>query len=90
MGIQGNYNSFFTCYLKVVLDRFFENLEFVLDYSISHYFGSYLSNMINNLKTKDEWKIQLSIIISFMSSKDTTETRIMHTWSDNITGNETD
>ena len=37
MGIQGNYNSFFTCYFKVALDRFFENLESVLDYSISHY-----------------------------------------------------
>ena len=37
MGIQRNDNSFFTCYLKVILDRFFENSEFVLDYSISHY-----------------------------------------------------
>ena len=37
MGIQGNENSFFTCYLKVVLDQFFWNLEFVLDDSISHY-----------------------------------------------------
>ena len=37
MGIQGNENSFFTCYLKVVLDRFFWNLEFVPDDSISHY-----------------------------------------------------
>ena len=40
MGIQGNENSFFTCYLKVVLDRFFWNLEFVVDDSVSHY--SYL------------------------------------------------
>ena len=38
MGIQGNDNSIFTCYLKVVLDRIFENLESILDYSISHYF----------------------------------------------------
>ena len=38
MGIQGNDNSFFTCYLKVVLDQLFEILEFVLDYSISHCF----------------------------------------------------
>ena len=38
MGVQGNDNSIFTCYLKVVLDQFFENLESVLDYSISHYF----------------------------------------------------
>ena len=37
MGIQRNENSFFTCYLKVVLDRFSWNLEFVSDDSISHY-----------------------------------------------------
>ena len=37
-GYTREWNSFFTCYLKVVLDRFFENLEFVLDGSISHYF----------------------------------------------------
>ena len=37
MGVQGNENSFFTCYLKVVLDQFFWNLEFTLDDSISHY-----------------------------------------------------
>ena len=45
MGIQGNKNSFFTCYFKVVLDRFSWNLEFVPDDSISHYWhnGWYLS-----------------------------------------------
>ena len=43
MVIQGNYNSIFTCYLKVVLDRFFLNLEFVLDDSISHYLDENLS-----------------------------------------------
>ena len=37
VGIQGNENSFFACYFKVVLDRFFWNLEFVPDDSISHY-----------------------------------------------------
>ena len=37
MGIQGNKNSFFTCYFKVVLDRFSWNLEFVPDDSVSHY-----------------------------------------------------
>ena len=42
MGIQGNYNSFFTCYLKVFLDRFFENLESVQDDSIPHYFFVYI------------------------------------------------
>ena len=39
--------------------------------------------MINDLKTKGEWKIQLSIAISFLSSKETKETRAMHSKSDN-------
>ena len=38
MDIQGNENSFFTCYFEVVLDRFSWNLEFVSDDSISHYY----------------------------------------------------
>ena len=36
MGIQGNENSFFTCYVKFVLDRLFWNLEVVSDDSTSH------------------------------------------------------
>ena len=31
-----------------------------------------------------EWKIQLTMSIKFISSKDSNETRIMHTKSDNI------
>ena len=53
----------------------------------------YLSNIINGYKTQDEWKIQLTIKISFISSKDSNETRTMHTASDNteiIIDNETD
>ena len=51
IGVQGNKSSFFTCYLKVVLDqffwkkkkkvvldRFFENLESVPDDPISQYY----------------------------------------------------
>ena len=53
----------------------------------------YLSDMINNLKTRREWKIQLTISINFISSKDSNETRVMHTKSHNIEimmGSETD
>ena len=50
--------------------------------------------MINNHKTLGEWKIQLSMKINFVSSKDySDETRIMSNWSDNIEtimDNETD
>ena len=48
--------------------------------------------MINDLKTQGKWKIQLTITINFFSSKDSNETRTVHSKSDNkeiIEGNET-
>ena len=39
--------------------------------------------MINNHKTHGEWKIQLTMQITFISSLDTGEFRIMHSKSDN-------
>ena len=53
----------------------------------------YLSNMINDHKTQSKWKIQLSLTINFLSSKDFKETHIMNTNRDNIDimiGSETD
>ena len=59
----------------------------------------YLSDTINDHKTQDEWKIQLTMVSNFISSKDSedsknlNETFTMHTTSDNIEimiGNETD
>ena len=44
-------------------------------------------------ETSNEWKIQLTMTISFISSKDSNETRTMHTKSSNIEimmGSETD
>ena len=49
--------------------------------------------MINNHKTHGEWKIQLTMQITFISSLDTGEFRIMHSKSDNakiMMGIETD
>ena len=54
---------------------------------------SYLADMINDYKSKGEWKIQLTAEINFTSLKpDSDETRIMHTKSDNTeirTGDDT-
>ena len=53
----------------------------------------YLSDIINGHKTQGEWKIQLTMEINLLSSKDSNETRTMHTRSDNIEiliGNQTD
>ena len=44
----------------------------------------YLADMINDYKSKGEWKIQLTAEINFISLKpDSNETRIMHTKRDN-------
>ena len=53
----------------------------------------YSSDIINDHKTEGEWKIQLTMTIDFMSSKDSEETRTMRTKNHNIEimiGNETD
>ena len=40
--------------------------------------------MIDDHRTQGEWKIQLTMAIKFFFSKDSEETRAMHTISDNI------
>ena len=53
----------------------------------------YLSDIINSRKTQGEWKIQLTVAINFLSSKDSNKTRTMHFNSENIEtviGSETD
>ena len=44
----------------------------------------HLKYIKNDLKKSDTWKIQLTIAINFISSKDTNEERVMHSKSDNI------
>ena len=54
--------------------------------SLEGYFNiirPYLRDMTGNHKPHGEWKIQLSMIINFISSLDTDEFRTMHTKSDN-------
>ena len=46
---------------------------------------TYMSTMINYLKTQDEWKSQLTIVMNFFPSKDNNETRTMHSNSDKKT-----
>ena len=53
----------------------------------------YSGDSIINHKTQSEWKIHLTMAINFISSKDSDETRTMHTKSDNVEimmGSETD
>ena len=63
--------------------------------SIKEYFNMvrpYLRDIINDYKSQGEWKIQLTMIINFISSKDYDEIRTMRAKSNNIKimmGNET-
>ena len=54
----------------------------------------YLRELINDYKSRGEWKIQLTEQISFISLRpDSNETRVMHTRSDNkefMNGSDTD
>ena len=43
-----------------------------------------MRNIIINLQNSDAWKIQLTIAINFISSKDVAEERVMHSNSGNI------
>ena len=56
--------------------------------SIDEYFDiirPYLKDMIDSHKARNEWKIQLSIRIIFVSFTDANETREIHTKRDNVT-----
>ena len=44
---------------------------------------TFLKNIIIDLQSSDTWKIQLTIAIEFIPSKDTEEERAMHSNSDN-------
>ena len=44
----------------------------------------YLRDIINNLQKSDTWKIQLTIAINFISSKDVDEEHVRHSKSDNV------
>ena len=43
-----------------------------------------MRNIINDLQSSDTWKIQLTIAINFISSKDSEKQRDMHSRSDSI------
>ena len=44
----------------------------------------YLKDMVDNYKSKGEWKIQLVMRVIFVSFIDKNETQVMHTKSDNV------
>ena len=45
----------------------------------------YLYDLVNDYRiVRRAWKIQISMHVNFVSSKDTGETRTIYVWSDNV------
>ena len=59
-------------YAKLALYEYFDKIK------------PYLKDMIDDYKSKGEWKIQITMRIIFISFIDKNETRVMHTKSDNV------
>ena len=75
--VKSDYNNNYTRY-ESKGDKIFTIKEYL------GFIEPYLADMINDYKSKGEWKIQLTAEINFTSLKpDSDETRIMHTKSDN-------
>ena len=53
-------------------------------YQLKNILEPHLNNLIDHHKIQDECKIQLTMKISFISSKDSRETHTIHTKSDNV------
>ena len=96
-GVFDNKNNYIEYESNVDKDKIFSVKEYL------DLIRPYLSDMINDHKThgelkvhsgnQGEWKIQLSMTINFISSKDSNEIRSMHRKSNNIRimmGSETD
>ena len=47
-------------------------------------FRPYLKDVINDLKNSNTWKVQYTVKINFVSSKDNDEERVMHSKNDSI------
>ena len=75
--VKSGYNSNYTRY-KSKADKILTVKEYL------SLIESYLANIINDYKSKGEWKVQLTAEINFISLKpDSNEKRIMHNKSDN-------
>ena len=71
--------------IKNYIDIIRSTLNDIINNNKTQREGRILSgNIITNYKTQRKWEIYLTTVIKFISSKDSNETRIMHSESDNI------
>ena len=59
-------------------------IDIINDHKTQGEWKVYSGNEVINYKTQGEWKVQLAMIINFISSKDSDETRTMHTKNNDI------
>ena len=71
--------------IKNYIDIIRSTLNDIINNNKTQREGHILSgNIITNYKTQRKWEIYLTTVIKFISFKDSNETRIMHSESDNI------
>ena len=57
----------------------------IISKAILNMITPYLYDLINDYRiVRRVWKIQISMHVNFVSSKDTGETRTIYVWSDNV------
>ena len=62
-----------------------ETKKKIISKAILNMITPYLYDLINDYRiVRRVWKIQISMHVDFVSSKDTGETRTIYVWSDNV------
>ena len=62
-----------------------ETKKKIISKAILNMITPYLYDLINDYRiVRRVWKIQISMHVNFVSSKDTGETRTIYVWSDNV------
>ena len=65
-------------------EDYYEPVRTISAFNNKKMIKEYLKDITNDHKSQGKWKIQLTMEINFISSKDSNETRTMHTTSDKI------
>ena len=62
-----------------------ETKKKIISKAILNMITPYLYDLVNDYRiVRRAWKIQISMHVNFVSSKDTGETRTIYVWSDNV------
>ena len=89
---QGSFNNSYIQYESIgdkgknlSINKYLDMIRpYLSDHKTQGEWGIHSGNTIIKHKTQSEWKIQLTMAINFISSKDSDETRTMHVKSNNV------